>query len=618
MDSPQTPEADQICDLRHQNHELKKKLIRIEVEAKKERAQLLMQFEQMKSKIEDVESKEKFLKNSQHSLNELVLKLHSNGDREAPDDHDGSSVTQKILIKRRTDAHSEAREEPRDSDTSFQARHDGPTHNGEPPSDNFMSNSNILFSASKVTKDQILRMHTLQQKSSNCVRQPDSLVPSVKSQGTMQSSLISRHFKAKQNSPVQLSPEFKKYGASSLDFTSAEDANADLNAGHRLSFHRLADSQAIETADLSENEDLKFSRVLGSNFACLRPLDDREAVAGHRRHPTKHDQTSAFAQRKLTDPHISKSKIRVDKTTAHSRAAAVLKPNQTAAHQSMNKRKSQRVLYNDTRPSANRHQTAHTSKNQSIAPSFGSPDKSARSRDASVAANSSSAACRLRVNNINIDFVRGKIGIKLEHAQNMPREKSSTTSRDLKKNLSQCILGEPHLRKARHLTPHKTDCRSFASHQSPCGLADRSFEEQDTQKTLNYFTKSSRKPEISLLDRTPLRKDIEINDCKDLSQTFATSWLDIDRLQPKRSTLRSGLQVAKLQKNNCVRPAQQAAQQLLKGLAKPLEPPKASTAHHRADKRPFEPTIKPALKKTCHMFHDRSSTEHTIHQLRYQ
>lgn len=62
-------------ELLHQNHELKKKLIRIEYEAKRERSMLLMQFEEMKARMTDMEAKERFIKTSQASLNELISNM---------------------------------------------------------------------------------------------------------------------------------------------------------------------------------------------------------------------------------------------------------------------------------------------------------------------------------------------------------------------------------------------------------------------------------------------------------------------------------------------------------------------------------------------------------------
>jgi hypothetical protein len=61
--------------LMQQNFELKKKLIRMELESKRERALMLQQFEELRSKMQDIEQKEKFVNNTQAGLNELIQNL---------------------------------------------------------------------------------------------------------------------------------------------------------------------------------------------------------------------------------------------------------------------------------------------------------------------------------------------------------------------------------------------------------------------------------------------------------------------------------------------------------------------------------------------------------------
>lgn len=61
--------------LLQQNFELKKKLVRMEVEAKRERAIMLQQFEELRSKMIRVEEKEKYVNNTQACINELIQTL---------------------------------------------------------------------------------------------------------------------------------------------------------------------------------------------------------------------------------------------------------------------------------------------------------------------------------------------------------------------------------------------------------------------------------------------------------------------------------------------------------------------------------------------------------------
>jgi hypothetical protein len=94
-----TDRVEPINELRHQNQELKKRLIRVEAEAKLERQTLLLQFEEMRARKSHIEEKERFIKHSEANLHELINNMQGSKDRTPRTEYDERATVSPYLYK---------------------------------------------------------------------------------------------------------------------------------------------------------------------------------------------------------------------------------------------------------------------------------------------------------------------------------------------------------------------------------------------------------------------------------------------------------------------------------------------------------------------------------------
>ena len=568
--------SDNIKDLHSQNQELKKKLIRIESEAKLERAQLLMQFDQLRFKIDDIEVKEKFLKNSQASLTELIMRMnpprapHEIGLSSEEIDRSCSAIIKpKTTEKIPTEIEIRGSFDREDSEASFHGKAETTSPLDNPTSSNFLSNSNIHSNYHhNITKEEVLKMTNCHKNSSRFTANPPSRIPLVKSQGTFKSPPTKKHVfsRPKMNSPVQVSPEFKQVDqiVANLDFTSTGDFQSTTN--------QQRNTPSIHTSDYYHNIDINnMSTSMMDNHVKIEYIP--QSHSSQWRHQGSLKGGSETTERDLRAVGGQSKSWREGGSV-----------NLSSIHEGGEKRKSggkeaqrraQIVLYNQYAMKSDQNQLRDGKR-------MGNEVKKSVERGGKRDNQDFINTCSLNIDNINIDFVRGKIGIKLQHSPNIKRILSNSRSCSKEKN------GE------------KSKSRLSRNNNEGIKADEKSFIERvrsgEKQKrgagSLVRMRPSEFKSETS-----EKRKVIEIKDCKDMQRAFGNrSDIEGAGLSQTRNEIKTtNSKLAILRKNEPPK-----SQSRLRELAKPMEPPRSRQSIYRPslmNKIGIQPSLKSLLSQ---------------------
>lgn len=407
-------------ELIHQNHELKKRLIRIEYEAKRERSMMLQQFEEMKAKMMDMEMKERFIKTSQASLNELISNINPIRDKcsiGAVDEENKSIITNPYTIQlRKSPSNRDGLETPGLMDfgidqksslkqmiTDFENKRDQKSISA------FQGFSHYGISPTKFQRSASSHLTKSPQVQKISVSPKLSAVDDDQVKATDQSDAV-----------MEQSPEFKRELATSSDFAgfdfgvnSQDDRRETRDFTPVRVFNPVRDNKENINTDGSRNSPKCMVRIDHSakskESRCLSALKASMIP----RHQSPNSATPNI--RDFTKEDDSKS-IDIVSTTM-----------QKMSDKDKRANIKQRVFYNKPVEKANQQTTPiRRSKISDVSSRDMTPDQNTLNKSI------------LNINAINIDFVRGKIGVHLK-----PNQQSSLMNSFKKSSVKRSAKNSP-------------------------------------------------------------------------------------------------------------------------------------------------------------------------------
>ena len=433
-------------ELVKQNHELRKKLIRIEAESKKERSALLQQFEELKCKMADFDQKETFFKKSQASLNELICNLAPVKEKNSLlfDDMDKSTLSNRLTLKHKKTEDLDLKEDPKELDTSCcmgKKVHSEIQDLGK--YGQFSEQPAFSDSDRRGSEEMVSSQIPCMQK------MPFSNTSPVKSQETIRAHNKDIHQRRIPIvSPHNISPEFKinLSGSNNQQKNDLKPECIDSEIRHLKLGMGRASSHVIQSSGFFEGERVtrpsngytsNKKNVEEATDQSFTPISMLKAIANKSR------EDREFASQAKTNTNIMDTPLN---KTGKSSIAKVLAENPFRMNV---KKRPQKVLYNNNPVPAPK-----TLSSKSRQGSVSLRPASVREAEGGLARE---PAHTLSINKINIDFSKGKVGIRLEpnglinHSRSNMKQKRVKTYEESEGDISKGILTASSIHSKRNI-----------------------------------------------------------------------------------------------------------------------------------------------------------------------
>lgn len=560
-------------ELLHQNHELKKKLIRIEYEAKRERSMMLQQFEQMKAKMMDMDTKERFIKNSQASLNELISNINPVKDKYSAgllEDENKSLFTNPYTIQLRNSPTNQRVQSPLamanfgiDQKSSLQ-RMIAEFENRKDIHSSSTFQAFSMYGASPTKIQRSASSHISKSPQVEKIRVSPKYSPVEEEPAKLSETIQDQ---------TEQSPEFRKNLATSSDFTgfdfgvnSQEDRREtrDFTPVRMFNGPGMMDRENLMT-DGSRNSPKSMVRIDHSS-----PSKESRSIT-----PMK----SAIQRQQAQNPAtpVIRDFIKEDDSKSIDIVSTTMQ--KMPDKEKITKGK-QRIFYNKPSEKPQNQKTPIRDSKFSDVPSRDmTPDHSAMSKSI------------LNINSINIDFVRGKIGIQVNPNQqsnllslfkkstvaaSSVRNSPSPSSRSKKEHQKVSEVSSPFLDKAINSDIFSLKGESCTRKHTP----------RKNQIIANYVSNSSSRSGIS----ADFRRDIDCSIVTVRKRNINISDCGSDNLFSARGEKINSSRIL----GNRSRSPMGSHSKLVKPIARPIDPPLKQSLL-RLKKRPV-PTIEKQLR----------------------